>query len=143
MAQNRVRSCIIYDKNNIDMSKTWSTSTCQKLTARTAPCRDRVSANKSQKQANQQLLCFTISLTGYLTKYDCSSADINPIGGISKQDLRLFAFYCVKKFNFNALVAILNALPTPELEPLVNGQSKQNDEVGSKEFFEEERVCGG
>lgn len=24
------------------------------------------------------------SLWGYLTKYDCSSADINPIGGISK-----------------------------------------------------------
>lgn len=25
------------------------------------------------------------ALRGYLTKYDCSSADINPIGGISKQ----------------------------------------------------------
>jgi hypothetical protein len=24
------------------------------------------------------------ALRGYLTKYDCSSADINPIGGISK-----------------------------------------------------------
>eukprot|EP00955_Chlamydomonas_euryale_P055789 356218-Chlamydomonas_euryale.AAC.2 len=24
-------------------------------------------------------------LRGYMTKYDCSSADINPIGGISKQ----------------------------------------------------------
>ncbi|CAG9836558.1 unnamed protein product [Diabrotica balteata] len=28
------------------------------------------------------------SLRGYMTKYDCSSADINPIGGISKSDLR-------------------------------------------------------
>lgn len=27
---------------------------------------------------------------GYLTKYDCSSADINPIGGISKADIRRF-----------------------------------------------------
>ena len=26
-------------------------------------------------------------LRGYMTKYDCSSADINPIGGISKGDL--------------------------------------------------------
>ncbi|GLT49657.1 hypothetical protein SLA2020_232010 [Shorea laevis] len=26
-------------------------------------------------------------LRGYLTKYDCSSTDINPIGSISKQDL--------------------------------------------------------
>ena len=30
------------------------------------------------------------SLRGYMTKYDCSSADINPIGGISKKDLRSF-----------------------------------------------------
>lgn len=28
------------------------------------------------------------ALRGYMTKYDCSSADINPIGGISKTDLR-------------------------------------------------------
>jgi len=30
------------------------------------------------------------SLRGYLTKYDCSSADVNPIGGISKTDLKRF-----------------------------------------------------
>ena len=30
------------------------------------------------------------SLRGYLTKYDCSSADINPIGSISKTDLKRF-----------------------------------------------------
>lgn len=29
------------------------------------------------------------ALRGYLTKYDCSSADLNPIGGVSKQDLRI------------------------------------------------------
>jgi len=29
-------------------------------------------------------------LRGYLTKYDCSSADINPIGGINKIDLKAF-----------------------------------------------------
>ena len=33
------------------------------------------------------------SLYGYMTKYDCSSADINPIGGISKTDLRGFCKY--------------------------------------------------
>lgn len=26
-------------------------------------------------------------LRGYFTKYDCSSADLNPIGGINKNDL--------------------------------------------------------
>uniref|UniRef100_A0A9J7XG46 Glutamine-dependent NAD(+) synthetase n=2 Tax=Cyprinus carpio TaxID=7962 RepID=A0A9J7XG46_CYPCA len=38
------------------------------------------------------------SLTGYFTKYDCSSADINPIGGVSKMDLKCFLQYCVKRF---------------------------------------------
>ncbi len=33
------------------------------------------------------------ALRGYFTKYDCSSADINPIGGISKTDLRSFCKY--------------------------------------------------
>ncbi len=33
------------------------------------------------------------ALRGYMTKYDCSSADVNPIGGISKRDLRAFCRY--------------------------------------------------
>lgn len=33
------------------------------------------------------------ALRGYMTKYDCSSADVNPIGGISKTDLRSFICY--------------------------------------------------
>jgi len=33
------------------------------------------------------------TLWGYLTKYDCSSADINPIGGINKTDLKSFLIY--------------------------------------------------
>lgn len=33
------------------------------------------------------------ALRGYFTKYDCSSADINPIGGIAKNDLKLFLSY--------------------------------------------------
>ncbi|KOB67091.1 putative glutamine-dependent NAD(+) synthetase [Operophtera brumata] len=44
------------------------------------------------------------ALRGYMTKYDCSSADINPIGGI------------------------LQAPPTAELEPLTDGQITQTDE---------------
>ena len=32
-------------------------------------------------------------LRGYLTKYDCSSADINPIGGINKTDIKAFLNY--------------------------------------------------
>ena len=33
------------------------------------------------------------ALRGYMTKYDCSSADVNPIGGISKTDLKSFLQY--------------------------------------------------
>ena len=61
------------------------------------------------------------STTGYFTKYDCSAADINPIGGISKNDLRLFLAYCVREFNFGeALSPILTAPPTAELQPLTD-----------------------
>lgn len=43
------------------------------------------------------------SLLGYLTKYDCSSADINPIGGISKMDLRAFVQFCAERFQLPVL----------------------------------------
>ena len=46
------------------------------------------------------LSCFR--LRGYMTKYDCSSADINPIGGISKTDLRKFIQYCSKRFRLHS-----------------------------------------
>jgi hypothetical protein len=41
------------------------------------------------------------ALRGYLTKYDCSSADINPIGSIAKNDLKKFLLYfkCVHQHN--------------------------------------------
>lgn len=68
------------------------------------------------------------SLRGYMTKYDCSSADINPIGGISKTDLRKFLKYAKDKFNLPILGEIIQAPPTAELEPLVDGQLAQTDE---------------
>jgi len=43
------------------------------------------------------------SLRGYMTKYDCSSADLNPIGGICKADLKSFLRYTVNKYNFTTL----------------------------------------
>lgn len=46
---------------------------------------------------------FAPSLLGYLTKYDCSSADINPIGGVSKTDLRTFVQFCAERFQLPAL----------------------------------------
>ena len=78
---------------------------------------------------------FYYSLLGYMTKYDCSSADLNPIGGISKRDLKQFVFYCVEKFNFTSLIGILGAAPTAELEPLKDGQIQQTDEVCTKKDY--------
>uniref|UniRef100_A0A3B5L3H4 Glutamine-dependent NAD(+) synthetase n=1 Tax=Xiphophorus couchianus TaxID=32473 RepID=A0A3B5L3H4_9TELE len=69
------------------------------------------------------------SLTGYFTKYDCSSADINPIGGISKMDLKSFLAYCAEQFQLTSLRGILAAPPTAELEPLKDGRLSQTDEV--------------
>ncbi|XP_008553331.1 glutamine-dependent NAD(+) synthetase [Microplitis demolitor] len=69
------------------------------------------------------------SLRGYFTKYDCSSADINPIGGISKEDLKKFIVYFGKKFNLTALEGIIKAPATAELEPLMDGQLAQLDEI--------------
>ncbi|VFV28260.1 glutamine-dependent nad(+) [Lynx pardinus] len=68
------------------------------------------------------------SLLGYLTKYDCSSADINPIGGISKTDLRAFVHFCLEHFQLPALEGILAAPATAELEPLADGRVSQTDE---------------
>jgi NAD+ synthase (glutamine-hydrolysing) len=30
------------------------------------------------------------ALRGYFTKYDCSAADLNPIGSVSKKDINRF-----------------------------------------------------
>lgn len=68
------------------------------------------------------------SLRGYLTKYDCSSADVNPIGGISKGDLKRFLTYARNEYCLTSLDTILTAPPTAELEPLQEGRLVQTDE---------------
>ncbi|XP_071329020.1 glutamine-dependent NAD(+) synthetase-like isoform X2 [Trachinotus anak] len=82
------------------------------------------------------------SLTGYFTKYDCSSADINPIGGISKTDLKSFLLYCAEQFQLPALRGILAAPPTAELEPLTDGQVLQTDEADMGMTYSELSVIG-
>jgi len=56
------------------------------------------------------------ALRGYLTKYDCSSADINPIGSIDKADLKRFIAWAERNFNLPCLSKFLTAVPTAELE---------------------------
>lgn len=68
------------------------------------------------------------TLRGYLTKYDCSSADLNPIGGISKVDLREFIQFCSREEGFSFLTEFIDAPPTAELEPITENYT-QTDEV--------------
>ncbi|CAF1502234.1 unnamed protein product, partial [Didymodactylos carnosus] len=35
----------------------------------------------------------------HFAKYDCSSGDVNPIGGLSRINLHLFLSYCAQTFN--------------------------------------------
>ena len=58
------------------------------------------------------------ALRGYLTKYDCSSADVNPIGGISKGDLKKFLKWGAEHLGYSELAEVEGAPPTAELEPL-------------------------
>lgn len=67
-------------------------------------------------------------LTGYMTKYDCSSADINPIGGISKSDLKRFLIWAAEKLECPTLDEIAQAVPTAELRPMKEGEVMQTDE---------------
>ncbi len=61
------------------------------------------------------------SLRGYFTKYDCSSADINPIGSFSKFRLKEILNYFCKMHKFEVIEEVLEATPTAELRPLQDG----------------------
>lgn len=73
-------------------------------------------------------------LRGYLTKYDCSSADINPIGGISKKDLSGFLRFAKTEYDLPILESFLDATPTAELEP-ISEEYTQSDEVDMGTHF--------
>ncbi|GJP63540.1 hypothetical protein CLOP_g20605 [Closterium sp. NIES-67] len=81
------------------------------------------------------------ALRGYLTKYDCSSADINPIGGISKTDLRRFLRWAAVHLGFPSLADVEAAPPTAELEP-IREDYVQLDEVDMGMTYEELSLYG-
>jgi NAD+ synthase (glutamine-hydrolysing) len=67
-------------------------------------------------------------LRGYMTKYDCSSADLNPIGAISKHDLKRMLLWASKEFKYSILDEIVGAPPTAELRPISHHDVGSNDE---------------
>lgn len=80
-------------------------------------------------------------LRGYLTKYDNSSADINPIGGISKADLKMFIAYAQEHFHIPVLHEFLEATPAAELEPITHDYV-QSDEADMGLTYDELSVFG-
>ncbi|KAI9750554.1 MAG: glutamine-dependent NAD(+) synthetase [Lichina confinis] len=81
------------------------------------------------------------ALRGYFTKYDCSSADINPIGSISKSDLRKFIAWAETEFKLPVLREFLDAVPTAELEPITK-EYVQSDEVDMGMTYDELSTFG-
>ena len=82
------------------------------------------------------------ALRGYLTKYDCSSGDINPIGSISKVDLKRFLAWAGEAYGYSALLDTLRATPTAELRPIRDGVPLQTDEDEMGMSYEELGVFG-
>lgn len=65
------------------------------------------------------------AIFGYYTKYDCSAADLNPIGGVCKTDLKMFLKWAGRTYDWPALLETEKAPPSAELRP---GQESQTDE---------------
>jgi NAD+ synthase (glutamine-hydrolysing) len=71
-------------------------------------------------------------LRGYMTKYDCSSADLNPIGAISKVDLKRMLLHCAQYYP--VLDEIAGAPPTAELRPLESGENEEHSQLDEEEM---------
>ncbi|RYY36826.1 hypothetical protein EON62_01495 [archaeon] len=87
------------------------------------------------------------ALRGYMTKYDCSSADINPIGGICKRDLAAFLRFASTEYAYPVLLDVVHAAPTAELQPATVDAATgavvtQLDEVDMGMTYDELRVFG-
>ena len=70
------------------------------------------------------------ALRGYFTKYDASSADLNPIGSISKIDLRKFIAWAQHNFDLPQLEQFIQATPSAELIPNTSGIQSDEEEMG-------------
>lgn len=67
------------------------------------------------------------SLTGYFTKYDCSSGDLNLIGSLFKVQIRSILALLYKTHGCEAINDILQAKPSAELKPVSASQTDEED----------------
>jgi NAD+ synthase (glutamine-hydrolysing) len=70
------------------------------------------------------------NLRGYYTKYDASSADLAPLGSISKNDAKAFLRWARDAWQLPALGEVLDARPSAELRPVESGE--QDDEADTE-----------
>ncbi|KAJ0161226.1 Glutamine-dependent NAD(+) synthetase [Colletotrichum tanaceti] len=70
------------------------------------------------------------NLRGYYTKYDASSADIAPLGSISKTDAKSFQAWAKDQWDLPIMAEFLEATPSAELLPLSAGV--QDDEADTE-----------
>jgi NAD+ synthase (glutamine-hydrolysing) len=77
-------------------------------------------------------------LRGYMTKYDCSSADLNPIGAIRKEDLRRMLQWAAKRYGWPVLDEIAAAPPTAELRPMVAPNNDEERSSGAQAIADSE-----
>ncbi|MEX2502016.1 MAG: NAD(+) synthase, partial [Trueperaceae bacterium] len=81
------------------------------------------------------------ALVGYVTKYDAGAADLNPIGGVAKTDLRRFLAWARDALDAPDLDAVLQAVPSAELAP-ADEHGEQSDEREIGLTYEELSVLG-
>lgn len=82
-------------------------------------------------------------LRGYMTKYDCSSADLNPIGAISKGDLKRMLLWASEAYGERSsaiLREIAGAPPTAELRPNQDGDGEDADAENEHSQLDEEEM---
>merc|ERR1712190_213997 len=90
------------------------------------------------------------ALRGYYTKYDCSAADINPIGGINKRDLKAFLKWAAVHRGIAVLDDVSEAVPTAELRPDTEDEVQSDekdmgmsyDELGDLGHLRKVEKCG-
>lgn len=73
------------------------------------------------------------NLRGYYTKYDASSADIAPLGSISKTDAKAFQAWARDQWELPIMTEFIEATPSAELLPLSAGV--QDDESDAEMGF--------
>jgi predicted amidohydrolase/NH3-dependent NAD+ synthetase len=119
--------------------------------------------NKTDRQVISFLLVLASSnadeaLRGFYTKYDAASADINPIGSLSKTHLRQYLEWCITKWNNkfiynetnkkpqNVIKDVLDTLASPELTASTNDDKGnviiQDDEIEIGMTYEQLFILG-